>query len=408
MNPQLFEGLPISFRDEAVKKELESGRVVFTTLKNNGSYENYEILTGLKVLFQKQLPKMPKEYITRLVYDRKHESLALIRDYSPPGPESIIREDFEYKTVPAYQGSVIGGITYRLFPEKEFCEIVFCAISSDEQVKGFGATLMCQLKASITRQTFGLVKHYLTYADNYAIGYFKKQGFSTTVSLDRDKVWGGLIKDYDGGTLMQCSVIPGIDYLTWYNLLHSQKLSLISEIDHLTKGCSKKYQGLPADFFDGANVSETSNSKNRITRIIDRAKNIPGLLESGWNPEDAKRTLELIESNQTNNDLLYDMMKSLLNELQTHPAAWPFLKPVNKKEVPQYYEMIQYPMDLETMERKLEAENKYIGLPNFISDFKLIISNCMLFNDPNTSYCKNARNLEKFFEERLKARQSRI
>lgn len=405
MNPQLFENLPISFRDEAVKKEIESHRVVFKTLKNNDTYENYEILTGLKVLFQKQLPKMPKEYITRLVYDRSHESLALIRDYRPPGPGSIIKEDFEYKPIPSYQGSVIGGITYRLFPEKEFCEIVFCAISSDEQVKGFGATLMCQLKSSITRQTFGLVKHYLTYADNYAIGYFKKQGFSTTVSLDRDEVWGGLIKDYDGGTLMQCSVIAGIDYLTWYNLLHSQKLSLISEIDHITKGCSKKYPGLSADFFENG---ESSISKNRITRIIDRAKTIPGLLESGWNPEDAKRTLELIESNQINNDHLYDMLKSLLNELQTHPAAWPFLKPVNMREVPQYYEMIQFPMDLETMERKLDDENKYTGLPDFISDFKLIISNCFLFNDPNTSYCKNARNLEKFFEERLKARQSRI
>jgi len=28
------------------------------------------LLTGLKNIFQKQLPKMPKEYIARLVYDR--------------------------------------------------------------------------------------------------------------------------------------------------------------------------------------------------------------------------------------------------------------------------------------------------------------------------------------------------
>jgi hypothetical protein len=31
------------------------------------------LLTGLKNIFQKQLPKMPKEYIARLVYD-KYES----------------------------------------------------------------------------------------------------------------------------------------------------------------------------------------------------------------------------------------------------------------------------------------------------------------------------------------------
>ena len=36
------------------------------------------------------------------------------------------------------------------------------------------------------------------YADNYAIGYFKKQGFTKQVTMDRSR-WVGYIKDYDGG-----------------------------------------------------------------------------------------------------------------------------------------------------------------------------------------------------------------
>ena len=40
------------------------------------------ILTGLKWLFQKQLPKMPKDYIPRLVYDRTHLSLAIVKNAS--------------------------------------------------------------------------------------------------------------------------------------------------------------------------------------------------------------------------------------------------------------------------------------------------------------------------------------
>lgn len=45
-------------------------------------------------------------------------------------------------------------------------------------------------------------RHFLTYADNYAVGYFKKQGFTKEISLPRE-IWTGYIKDYEGGTLMQ-------------------------------------------------------------------------------------------------------------------------------------------------------------------------------------------------------------
>ena len=80
-------------------KENEYGRVVLTLLKpavleerngeieyrvvnNDGSRESMIVLTGLKCLFQKQLPKMPKDYIARLVYDRTHLSIAIVKNTS--------------------------------------------------------------------------------------------------------------------------------------------------------------------------------------------------------------------------------------------------------------------------------------------------------------------------------------
>lgn len=39
-------------------------------IENDGSDESMIILTGLKNIYQKQLPNMPKEYIARLVYDK--------------------------------------------------------------------------------------------------------------------------------------------------------------------------------------------------------------------------------------------------------------------------------------------------------------------------------------------------
>lgn len=41
--------------------------------------DSFIILTGLKCIFQKQLPKMPKDYIARLVYDRSHLSIAIVK-----------------------------------------------------------------------------------------------------------------------------------------------------------------------------------------------------------------------------------------------------------------------------------------------------------------------------------------
>lgn len=330
----------------------------FRLVRNDGSHANYEILTGLKNIFQKQLPKMPREYITRLVYDPKHESLAIIR---------------------RARGAVIGGITYRLFPDRGFCEIVFCAVSSSEQVKGFGAALMNQLKEQIKDATAGRVQHYLTYADNYAIGYFKKQGFTRDVTLDR-AIWSGYIKDYDGGTLMQCTVINAVNYLQLYSMLHQQKVFLVREIDRVTD-CSRVFPGLGP------------------VPVKDPAK-IPGLIDAGWTPE-MSRMAETPRRGR-----LYEMLRPLLNELQSHPAAWPFVKPVDRDEVPSYYTVISTPMDLSTMDGKLEGD-VYTSLPDFIADFNLIVQNCRLFNDPDTSYCKNASNLEAFFQERLRARDAR-
>lgn len=49
-------------------------------------------------------------------------------------------------------GQVVGGITYRAFPEQAFGEIAFCAITASEQVKGFGTRLMNYAKVRCTAQ----------------------------------------------------------------------------------------------------------------------------------------------------------------------------------------------------------------------------------------------------------------
>lgn len=66
--------------------------------------------------------------------------------------------------------------------------------------KGYGSHLMNHLKSYIRQNT--KANYFLTYADNYAVGYFKKQGFTADLTIPRS-VWASFIKDYEGGTIME-------------------------------------------------------------------------------------------------------------------------------------------------------------------------------------------------------------
>ena len=105
---------------------------------------------------------MPKEYIVRLVMDRGHRSMVLLKGTTKP--------------------TVIGGITYRPYYRQKFGEIAFCAIMATEQVKGYGTRLMNHLKDYATNDEN--ITHFLTYADNNAVGYFAKQGFTKELMLE--------------------------------------------------------------------------------------------------------------------------------------------------------------------------------------------------------------------------------
>ena len=90
-----------------------------------------------------------------------------------------------------------------------FTEIVFCAVTSSKQVKGYGTHMMNHLKDYSTQRG---IKHFLTYADEFAIGkvfffkflvffatyspcllpgYFRKQGFSDDIKVARP-VYAGM------------------------------------------------------------------------------------------------------------------------------------------------------------------------------------------------------------------------
>ena len=58
--------------------------------------------------------------------------------------------------------------------------------------------------------------------------------------------WHGFIKDYDGGTLMECFIHPKIDYLHIPEMLDRQRRHLRDRIKKIC-GASIEYPGLSAD-----------------------------------------------------------------------------------------------------------------------------------------------------------------
>lgn len=83
----------------------------------------------------------------------------------------------------------------------------------------------------------------------------------------------------------------------------------------------------------------------------------------------------------------YNIMQHLLTDMQNSPHAWPFAKPVSIEEVTDYYDVIKSPMDLETMEAKLEA-NLYPELETFLADARLMFENCRMYNAEGSNYVK--------------------
>ena len=77
-------GIGFSQRDKNIKIQEEKGLFGFLVIRNSGennqeNLDNMKLLTDLKNIIAKQLPKMPKEYIVRLVFDKHHESMIILK-----------------------------------------------------------------------------------------------------------------------------------------------------------------------------------------------------------------------------------------------------------------------------------------------------------------------------------------
>jgi len=78
--------------------------------------------------------------------------------------------------------------------------------------------------------------------------------------------------------------------------------------------------------------------------VLDVAS-IPGIAETGWVPP--RLGAEELEQ-------LYLVLSDVLEKIKNHPSAWPFFHPVDRYEVPDYYEVVKDPIDLQIISERLK------------------------------------------------------
>lgn len=126
-------------------------------------------------------------------------------------------------------------------------------------------------------------------------------------------------------------------------------------------------------------------------------KKLPGIEESGWDYKDYESFLK----NDINNDNFYTQCKKLLDKIRNNRNSWPFLKPVEVTEAPDYSEIIKEPMDIQTLQSNLDS-GMYKIKENFVKDLRKIFLNARTYNKPCTIYHKYAKDIENSIEEDIK------
>jgi histone acetyltransferase len=150
------------------------------------------------------------------------------------------------------------------------------------------------------------VLHFLTYADEFAIGYFKKQGFSTLINLPK-AAYQGYIKEYEGATLMGCELNPKIQYIEFSSVLQKQKEVIKLLISKKEEEIAKCYPGLSC-FRDG------------IRQIP--IESIPGVREAGY--RSSTEDYRFFEQN-TDSEHLFTTLRAILNQLRVREHFPEFL-----------------------------------------------------------------------------------
>ncbi|KAF7846427.1 hypothetical protein BT93_L4386 [Corymbia citriodora subsp. variegata] len=95
-------------------------------------------------------------------------------------------------------------------------------------------------------------------------------------------------------------------------------------------------------------------------------------------------------------------MKRVISNLKKSNASTAFRLPVDYRalNIPSYPDIVKQPMDLGTIDNRLK-QGAYTSVKAFVSDFELIVNNCIAFNGEQHAVTQAARKMESSFTSQM-------
>jgi len=100
-------------------------------------------------------------------------------------------------------------------------------------------------------------------------------------------------------------------------------------------------------------------------------------------------------------------LEEIRAKVEARPHAQVFHKPVNRRHIPRYYEIISNPMDLQTMRDKI-GKYEYRTADALVKDFELMKMNAIKFNGESSDIAQEAIAIHQFVRDQIEGNRSEL
>lgn len=102
-----------------------------------------------------------------------------------------------------------------------------------------------------------------------------------------------------------------------------------------------------------------------------------------------------------------ERLEEIRSKVESRPHAQPFHKPVNRRLIPRYYEIIHDPIDLQTMRDKI-GKYEYRKADALLKDFELMKNNAVKFNGEKSDIAQEAIAMHQFVRDQIEANRPEL